>query len=282
MSLASLIWLSVVTKAAITAFFAAFGGGVLIWGLVLEWRQEKRSERDWFSNINDFRNSKQKSKQGEKWVIAGVAIEVVVAVVFAVTDVCEKYKINANAAAHDPANLPIERISGYAKIEVWPPYPNFARNLRLNGLYGDFPEEISDPKELQNDEVVELGFGTHPYADSASEIDFNGWIGSKRELLIDHANNVHKIRFDVFFDTTNSGFPSWVALNPHGVTFNELKFVGFSLRDVMPPPIQIATGVVTISVNHVGNGVKLEKTFFISAQTNLTKPIGFGFENDGS
>jgi len=50
--------------------------------------------------------------------MAGVAIEIIVAIGFAVHDVVEKYEMDRQTAANAPLNRPITRISGNADFVV--------------------------------------------------------------------------------------------------------------------------------------------------------------------
>jgi hypothetical protein len=110
-SILSSLW----TKEVIFSFFAAFGGGVLLWGLWLEFKEEKKPKKEWFSEIGEYRDRHRKRLYGEKWVIAGVAIEIIVAIVFAVMDVREKYNIGEKI---DPNNLPVLNINAFVKLRV--------------------------------------------------------------------------------------------------------------------------------------------------------------------
>lgn len=81
----------------------------------LEFKEEKKPKKEWFSDVGEYRDRHRKRLYGEKWVIAGVTIEIIVAVVFAVMDVRDKYKIGEKI---DPTNLPILNINAFVKLRV--------------------------------------------------------------------------------------------------------------------------------------------------------------------
>lgn len=87
-------------------------------GLWLEFKEDLKSEKEWYSNLDDFRKFKKKSKHGEIWVAVGVSVEVVIAIAFAVLDVRDKYEINVNADRNNPLNKPFSSISARADIDA--------------------------------------------------------------------------------------------------------------------------------------------------------------------
>ena len=66
------------------------GGMLVLFGLLLE----KNADKEEFSNIDDFRLQKLKSKRGVNIVIAGIVVEIVVAGVFAAMDGWEMRQAN--------------------------------------------------------------------------------------------------------------------------------------------------------------------------------------------
>ena len=110
---------SLLTKEVVFSFFAFIGGAVVLIGLWMEWKSSKKeeheAEKDWFSDIDKFRRRHRKLHAGEFWVMSGVAIEIIVAVVFAAMDVVEKHDIGERI---DPTNLPVLNINAFAVLRV--------------------------------------------------------------------------------------------------------------------------------------------------------------------
>jgi len=119
----TLSWL----KSEVLVFiFAAIGGIVVIIGL---WWEYKATDESRYENagIDEFRSLKSLEKKGEKWVIFGIVIEVIVAVAFACRDDWHIRNIEKNS---DPLNLPISQVFAILKLEVkgtnlFSPSPNF-------------------------------------------------------------------------------------------------------------------------------------------------------------
>jgi hypothetical protein len=100
-SSSSLAWLTV---ESITTFFAVIGGLMVFRGLWIE----HKADKDEFSDVNDFRLSKLRKNRGWKMLMWGIAIETLVAGVFAAKDGWEVEKIRRNEAKTEAAvtNLP--------------------------------------------------------------------------------------------------------------------------------------------------------------------------------
>jgi hypothetical protein len=113
---------SLLTKEVVFSVFAGFGGVVVLIGLWKEWKSGKmdeiESEKEWFSDINKFRQRRRKSHAGEFWVMSGVAIEIIVAVVFATMDVIDKHNFGNDVSRIDPTNLPVLNINAFAMLRV--------------------------------------------------------------------------------------------------------------------------------------------------------------------
>ena len=86
-------------------------------GLWMEFKRDKQSEKEWFSDINEFRKGRHTSRRGEKWVIAGVVIEIIVAILFASHDVWDKYEIDKRAAENDPQKQPLSSIVATVRFQ---------------------------------------------------------------------------------------------------------------------------------------------------------------------
>lgn len=107
----SLSWL--ITE-AIISLVAASGGIIVFWGLWLE----KRAVKDRYSDVTDFRESKQKAEFGWKVLMVGIAIEIIVGFAFAAKDGWEIRQIETRIARNDPLKQPISDVSALAFIEV--------------------------------------------------------------------------------------------------------------------------------------------------------------------
>jgi hypothetical protein len=94
-------WLS---KALVFSILAAIGGIIVLWGLLLEWKADKEWYfNEQYSNLEDLRKCKFKAKCGAKLVMAGICVEIIIAIIFAILDVSEKWK-------SDPRNKPISEV----------------------------------------------------------------------------------------------------------------------------------------------------------------------------
>jgi len=106
-SSSSLSWLVV---EAITTFFAVLGGLMVFRGLWIE----HKADKDKFSTADDFRSSKLKKNRGWKMLMWGIAIETVVAGVFAAKDGWEIRQASANT----PAKMLVSSIEATADFFV--------------------------------------------------------------------------------------------------------------------------------------------------------------------
>jgi hypothetical protein len=270
---------SLLAKAVVFSFFAAVGGVILLIGLWMEFKRDKQTEKEWFSDINEFWKAKRKSRRGEKWVIAGVAIEIMVAVLFATLDVWDKYEINKHEAQSDTRNLPIQAIRGYARIKIRPKEgreTQFARSLH-EAWHGSEPE-YSD-LEMKKGETVLLIFWKSPINDPNNGVAVIGLVANvvfvgtelgqgiavRKELPY-----VPNICFDFVFNNSQ-------VENLNEVTFNELKYVqveGLG-KDEVQNPLEVIGGEITISAG------EWPKTFLIPAQTNRFWRVS-SFETNGA
>jgi hypothetical protein len=166
----SSISLSLWAKEAVFSFFAALGGGVLLWGLWLEFKEEKKPKKEWFSDLGEYRDRNQKRLSGEKWVIVGVVIEIMVGVVFAVMDVRDKYEIGNEV---DPTRLPVLNMNAFVVLRVkgnefpdltqWDSIPastNWGSKITTAALCGNGPNSVlqSIPSMISDDFGTGIGF----------------------------------------------------------------------------------------------------------------------------
>ncbi len=247
-SISSSLW----TKEVIFSFFAALGGGILLWGLLLEFRSEKQSEiqseENWFSDLNKYRSRYRKSLCGEKWVIVGVSIEIIVAVVFAVIDVKEKYDIGKKI---DPANFPVFNINALVKLRVkgnvfpdltqWDSIPistNWGSKKATATLCGNGPNSVlqSLPTMISDD----FGIGTG-YPDS-------------REYFL----NLHMESVSAAMN---------LSAQPASKSFSVANFIAIDVR-FLPPQSEILDGYAFVVVNN-----SLGKLFRIYPQKNMQLPF---------
>jgi hypothetical protein len=109
---------SFLTKEIIFCGLAALGGLIVLRGLWLELKSDKESEKEWYSDLNDFKKGKHKSWCGEIHVIVGIAVEIIVAVLFAAMDVKEKHDIIKYEAQSDPRSQPITYLAALVTLNV--------------------------------------------------------------------------------------------------------------------------------------------------------------------
>jgi hypothetical protein len=244
---------------------AALGGVVVIIGLCWEYKStdETRYEK---ADIGEFRSLKALEKRGERWVIAGIIIEVIVAVLFALRDdwhIKQMIKDQANA---DTRNLPIQSIKGFARIKIRPKEgreTEFATNLHQAWNGGE--PEFSD-LEMKKGETVLLTFWESPINGPSSDVAVIGivaqvvFVGTEMGKVTGVRRAmpyVPNICFDLSFNNPN-------VENLNAVTFNELKYVQISGlgRDEVLPPLQVLGGEITLVAG------AWPKTFLIPPQTN--------------
>jgi hypothetical protein len=168
---------SLLTKEVVFSFFAFIGGAVVLIGLWMEWRSGKKdeveSEKEWFSDINKFRRRHRKSHAGEFWVMSGVFIEIIVAVVFVTMDVVDKHKFSEDVNRIDPTNLPVLNINAFVKLRVkgkdfpdltqWESIPlstNWGSKKTTLTLCGNAPNSVlpSIPSMIADDFGIGTGF----------------------------------------------------------------------------------------------------------------------------
>jgi len=261
------------------SFFAAVGGAVVLVGLWMEWKSHKDGldKTDWFADTKAFRKSKRRT--GEILVMVGVGLEIVMATLFATLDVCDKYKINKQAAASDPRNLPVNAVSGYAIIEVRAKGEreiNLAKNLHqiLENREGINFDLTTSTKLEQNPESVLLFFGKSPLESlpqSTGAIEIVGWIDSVNTIASDSKPYAPNLAFVLHFSQSD-------LFNKNSLTFNELKFVqieGLGNAGEVQPPLEVIGGQIDLRVN-----LDWPKTFLIPKQTNQFWGVS-SFESDG-
>jgi hypothetical protein len=245
---------------------AAIGGVLVLIGLWMEYvsTDEKRYEN---VDIDGFRALKSKEKRGEKLVMWGIILEIMVAVIFAGRDDWHVRQMDIANKNADPRNQPINAISGYAIVEVRAKGSreiNLAKNLHQiledrNGINFDL---TTSQKLQQNPEIIELLFGKSPTEaplEPPGSVVIVGWIDSVNTISDDSKPYVPNFGFVLHF----SGGSLW---NRDAVTFNELKFVqieGLGNAGEVQPPLEVIGGQITLKVN-----LDWPKTFRIPKQTN--------------
>jgi hypothetical protein len=85
---------------------------IVFWGL---WT-EKKAHKEAYLNVNDLRASKRREERGWNILMFGIAIEILVAFVFAAKDGWEIRQINKEIVKIDPLNQPISDISASVTI----------------------------------------------------------------------------------------------------------------------------------------------------------------------
>jgi hypothetical protein len=90
--------------------FAAFGGLIVIVGLWMEYTSEDEKR---YKNIDNFRSLKATGKRGEIIVMAGILVEIAVAIGFAARDDSHMRQIEIN---NNPMNQPISSV--FAQVTI--------------------------------------------------------------------------------------------------------------------------------------------------------------------
>jgi len=231
---------------------AALGGIVVIIGLWWEYKStdETRYEK---AEIDEFRSLKSLEKRGEKWVIAGIIIEVIVAVLFAWRDDWHIRQIETAQHNADPRNLPINSISGYGRIIVRPKQgaeTQFA--MSLPQAFPDEEEQYSD-SEIKKNETALFIFGKSPINEpqngavkmgGVAQVVFIGTLAGESIGIKRSKPYSPNICFDLRFD-----FGS--VWNPNNVTINELKYVQIEYigNGLIAPPSEVIGGKFVVFAN---------------------------------
>jgi hypothetical protein len=226
---------SLITKEVIFCSLAALGGMVGLRGLLLELKEEKESEKEWYSDLSDFRNGKHKSMRGAIWVMAGVGIEIIIAVVFVGLDIIDKNEINKQG----PLNQPI----AYLSATVWLKTAGIDRTATNNLL----KMKIDNPKNIdlafgRRDRIKVPGFPTLFLSDgSPAPGGSNMW-------------------WHLQFNQLDSISPNQVELVKDAFKWNVVELEARFL----PPKTEVITGYVSLTFN-------FEKTNF-NIRSQMAKP----------
>jgi hypothetical protein len=259
---------------------AALGGLLVGIGLLME---HFGDNKEWYE-YKFLTETRRKSVKyiGEWFVIIGVGIEVAVA---AITAEGER-QMRQMVIKNDPKNLPIVSIIGRVSLVLQQPFDGFAANLNLPKKYiepslysgsdrlpSTFPFLLSDDKELQKHEMVFLQFGKQTGESYDSEIPAIGQISAMVDIVSDSKTNSDDLGFEINLYPPADGSP---VFNPNSVTFNELKYVHFSMRSSVPPPLKVVSGKIDLLINGF-----FPKSFLIRPQTNDNLLNVFAFETNG-
>jgi hypothetical protein len=98
---------------ALIALVAGAGGGLVFWGL---WKEGPPGDEP-FPDIDAFRRHKAGARRGWNILMAGIALEIAVAVVFAVKDGWQAKQIKIAIAANDPLKRPVNSMK--AEVFLW-------------------------------------------------------------------------------------------------------------------------------------------------------------------
>jgi hypothetical protein len=113
-------------------FSVALGLLMVLVGYWLEWK----SDKGWYSNLNDFRACKSKLKCGKKLVMCGVIVEIIIALWVAK----DAWDTRQTALKNDLHKQPIFALSGYAMVLVRP--------LEKADFESEKLDEIDEPPSL--------------------------------------------------------------------------------------------------------------------------------------
>jgi hypothetical protein len=229
--LAWLVWIAI----------AACAGGICIFvGLLLE----TLAEKEWFPTFANFKLWKSLKRCGEIGVLIGVFLEIVSTGVFAIRGEIEIRQIRADAAKHDPHNLPIQSVSAYAQIEFRPLEP---MNNEFNG-------------------VVKLEMGR---ASEISPANWDKW-GTTEELSdnVTRGNDGNGIfGYDLYFGGYWGDKPHSLFNNPNSLTPDDVDAIAL----ILPIHCEILRGRLEMTLTTLNGSVK--KDFTIPAQTSFISVI---------
>ena len=219
---------------------------VLLIGLWKEWKAHKDGlERsDWYSDINDFRKGKRKSKCGQIWVMVGVTIEIIIAAGFAIHDVVDKFEINRQAAANDPRNQPISYLYATALLQV--------KGMQFDDLTNWNPNHVGLITLCQND-VRHIPNFDWLDADTYKKGEFHN--------MFDSANRSYAIRFQSWGFLPGMGIKSQIK-DLDGVNLLRMEI------NFLPRGAEISGGGVELVANN------LHKVFAILPQMDTNFPDG--------
>jgi hypothetical protein len=243
----SVISTSLLTKEIGFSVVAALGGLIVLIGLWMEYvsTDEKRYES---VDIKGFRKLKSKEKRGEKWVMAGIGIEIIVAVTFAALDVREKHDINGQAEANAPRNQPISEMSATAVLIV--------KGTDFNDLTNWDSRRVSRIT-LCKDDIMHI-----PNFDP---LDAESFSRNDHKNIFDSVNRQYGIRFSSFPFMAGMGVEMPVkAIDEVNLLRVEINF--------LPHGSEISDGGVILRVN---NSTKMFK-FLPQTDTNLPYGIPSG------
>lgn len=227
---------------------AALGGIIVFWGLWIE----KKADKKWYPNVDDFRSFKREAERGWKILMIGIIVEIVVGVWFAVRDGWEIRQINANAVKSEPLNQRIFAFSAYAKLIVRPLEPvNDFETLPKNpwALNWSFKRtDVSNGAQtvMYLGQSRRMATGDIGRTQIASESIFkSAAIGMDGQFL----------RFDIHFGFDSDDFSN------DSLTPNEFDAIDL----LVPIHCEIISGEVEMSID---NGL-VRKTFQIPKQTTI-------------
>src|SRR5208283_1297949 len=171
----------------------AISGGVLVFrGLWIE----NKADKDEFFDVDDFRSSKLKKKRGWKMLMWGIALETLVAGVFAARDGWEIRQIKMNEAKNDPLNQPIGDISATVQFRVnkanFSELPLFGNPRRAADIWLMEPPELvkkffSPGLIVANERIWDLAGGSEfPILDTDHLISLPGQNGGRTYFMQCH------------------------------------------------------------------------------------------------
>lgn len=93
---------------------ASVGGIIVLAGLWMEYSAGKK----WYRNLDDFRSQKSKEKWGEKIVMLGIILEIVIGFAVAAKDEHDIKQAKITADKNNPLNQPVSDISAIIKVRL--------------------------------------------------------------------------------------------------------------------------------------------------------------------
>ena len=237
---------------------AAIGGVIVVVGLLME----HFGEKDWYKDSNHFDKCKSIYKKGEWFVIAGVGIEVVVAILTAIGE----WNLRQLAQKNDPLKQPVAQVSAVVNILV------NATNVVLRqpnyGVFdwisvGPFGLELKDCRWFDHHEGLEYYLKTTTNREPPSYYT----ISLKFEYAMGSAGiwgtTGNSKDMDYGFTTPSMTVTDLIS------NFNDMEMY----LEFITNKADFVKGSARIIINGIQKDIKLEKDSFYKFTNEWTEPL---------